>query len=207
MSSELVRMVTPGLQAHGAPRLIQENIMKYVKTLGLLAVAAAALMALAGTASATILTSPAGTTYTGSIVATSTNIEIDGPWVTIKCGHSKLEGDITSHGGAEVGSHIDSLTFTECNYPTTVKQAGTLGIDGSNTLKSTGIELSLATSIGTCVVTTNGSHFGVLTEGTPAVLDLNSAPLHRTAGNFLCGTWGNLTGTYTFTTPSTLLVD
>ncbi len=129
-----------------------------------------------------------------------------------RLGHDQMwplrnQGDVTSHGGSEVGSHIDSLTFTGCNYPTTVKQAGTLGIDGSNTLKSTGMELSLNTSLGTCVVTTNGSHFGVLTEGAPAVLDLNSAPLHRTGGNFLCGTWGNLTGTYTFNTPSTLLVD
>jgi hypothetical protein len=181
--------------------------MKYVKMLGLLAVAAAALMAFAGTASATILTSPEGTTYTGSIVATSSNSELDGAFVTVKCGSSTAEGTVESHGGAEVTGNISSLTFTECNYATTVKNAGSLGINNTNGVKSTGAEVSIATSIGTCVFTTNGTAVGSLTEGAGASLDINSSKIPRTGGNFLCGSSGTWTGNYSVTTPSSLWVD
>ena len=67
--------------------------MKSVKILGLLAVAAAALMALAGPASATITSG--GSAYTGEIVATSSNFEIDGS-VDIKCKHSTFAGSTTA---------------------------------------------------------------------------------------------------------------
>ena len=181
--------------------------MKYVKMLGLLAVAAAALMAFAGPASATILTSPAGTTYTGAIEATSTNGELHGSFVTVKCTHSVAKGSVASHGGAEVHGNVSSLTFTGCNYATTVGKAGSLTISGTNAVKSTGAEVSIHTSVGTCVFTTNGTPVGTLTEGTPAVLDINSSKIPRTGGNFLCGSSGEWTGSYDLTTPNDLWVD
>lgn len=188
--------------------------MKYVKILGLLAVAAAAPMAFVGTASATELTSSVGSTPT--IQATSTNVAIDGPWVTIKCLKSQFEAQIESHGaGVPASGKLSTLHFTECNYPVTVNKVGTLSVTGTATTgdgtgMSSGIELSLHTSVGTCVVTTSNTDLGTLTgsnnTGGHAVLDLTSAPLHRTGGNFLCGTWGNWTGNYTITSPSSLEV-
>ena len=72
--------------------------MKYVKMLGLLAVAAAALMAFTGTAAATQVTSPAGTLYTGKITATSSNSELHGAFISVSCTSSHVEGDVDSHG-------------------------------------------------------------------------------------------------------------
>ena len=182
--------------------------MKYVKMLGLLAVAAAALMAFAGTASATNLTSPEGTTYTGEITATSSNSELDGAFVTVKC-HSHIQGHVTSHGGTYVHGHIDVLQFTGCNYTTTVTNAGSITIHktSGNVVTSTGAEVSIATSVGTCVFTTNGTSVGSLTEGTNASLDIASAKIPRTGGNFLCGSSGTWTGSYDLVTPNNLWVD
>jgi hypothetical protein len=187
--------------------------MKYVKMLGLLAVAAAALMAFAGTASAstTTLTS-GGTAYTGEIAATSTNGELDGAFVTVKCGHSEAKGTVAEHGGAEAKGTISSLTFTSCNYETTVKNAGSLAINGTgNGVKSSGAEVSIHTSVGTCVFTTNSTTVGTLTDssetGGKAVLDINSSKIPRTGGNFLCGSSGTWTGNYTVNTPANLVVD
>ena len=181
--------------------------MRYVKSLGLLAVAAAALVAFAGTASATTLTSPEGTTYTGEIKATSTNSELHGAFVTVKCNHSELRGDVTSHGGAEVGAHIDQLTFTECNYPVTVTLNGTISINGSNVVKSIGLTIDIHTSVGTCVFTTNSTVIGSLWEGIKAFFRMLLGKLPRTGGNFLCGSSGEWTGDYDLTTPNDLWVD
>ncbi len=182
--------------------------MKYVKMLGLLAVAAAALMAFAGTASATTLTSPEGTTYTGEIVATSTNSKLDGSFVTVECSHSQAKGNVEGHGaGVDVTGKISSLTFTGCNYTTHVKAAGSLAINSSNGVSSTGASVEITTSVGTCVFTTNGTSVGSLTEGTGATLDINSAKIPRTGGNFLCGSSGTWTGSYEVTTPGSLWVD
>ena len=186
--------------------------MKYAKMLGLLAVAVTALMAFAGVASATTLTSPAGTTYTSTIKATSTESSLDGAFVTVTCAHSAVEGKVESHGAASTaGGKISSLTFSSCNYPTTVKKAGSLeihGLGGGNgTLTSTGAEIEIATSVGTCIFTTSATDVGTLTGGTTAKLDIASAKIPRTGGNFLCGSTGTWTGSYTVNTPDTLLVD
>ena len=185
--------------------------MKYVKMLGLLAVAAAALMAFAGTASATTITSSGG--ETPSITATSTNSELDGAFVTVKCSHSEAKGEVTAHGaGVKASGPISSLTFTSCNYETTVEGAGTLSIDGTNnSVSSNEAKVSIKTSVGTCVFTTNNTAVGTLTEssetGGNAILDINSSKIPRTGGNFLCGSSGTWTGSYTVNSPTTLNVD
>jgi hypothetical protein len=191
-----------------------------MKTLKMLALAcgAAAIMAIfAAPASATLLTSPAGTTYTGSLEATSTNLKWHGSFVTIECSHSKWAGKVESHGAAvTVKSTLSSLSFTGCNYAYTVKTAGSLEIhtdtavaDGNGTVTWSGAQIEVATSVGTCVFTTNGTHIGTLTgsDSVKAVIDINSAKIPRTGGNFLCGSSATLTGNYTITTPSTLTVD
>ncbi len=196
--------------------------MKYLKMLGLLAVAAAALMAFAGSAAATVATSPKGTVYTGKYVATSSNSELHGSFVTVKCGHSLVEGKVEQHGaGVTTKGPVTYLDFTECNYVVLIHSAGTLeahatAINGTNadgTVTSNGAKIELQTSVGTCIFTTNSTDIGTGTltssdtTGGNAVLDVSSAKIPRTGGNFLCGSSGTWTGSYTVTTPSTLYID
>lgn len=182
--------------------------MNQCKMLGLLAIAAAALMAFAGTASATTLTSPAGTTYTGTLKATSTSVSMQGSWTSISCKHSTLEGSLEAHGASVTAVvNLGTLTFGECNYPVTVLKAGTLEIHSNGSITSSGTEIALHTSVGECVYGTNNSTFGTLTGGTPAALDYQPTKFFRSGGTFLCGsgtTWG---GNFTFSSPETLLVD
>jgi hypothetical protein len=185
--------------------------MKYVKMLGLLAVAATALMAFASAAVAgSTLTSPEGETYTGNIVATSTNSELSGSFITVKCSHSEAKGKVEQHGSENAGGKVTSLTFSECNYKTTVKNEGTLEISSTGTVTSKGAGVEIETSVGTCVFTTNattGTTVGSLTEGKGASMDINSASIPRTSGSFLCGGSGTWNGSYDLTTPNDLWVD
>jgi hypothetical protein len=184
--------------------------MKYIKMLGLLTVAAAALMAFAGSASATSVTSSEGSTP--NIVATSTNSKLDGAFVTVECAHSKVEGNMESHGaGVTVEGAIDFLSFTGCNYQVTINTKGFLAahIDvntGDAKITSSGASITIHTSVGTCTFTTSGTEIGALDGGTPAVMNINSAKIPRTGGNFLCGSSGTWTGNYTVNSPSTLEV-
>ena len=179
--------------------------MKHFKTL---IVAAAALMAFAATASATTLTSPEGTTYTGNIAVTATNSEMDGAFVTVKCGHSEAKGSVEVHGaGKDISMTLSLLTLTGCNYHTTVKNAGGLEITSANAVISRGMEFSINTSVGTCSFSTNYTPIGSLTEGGNVSWDINSAKIPRTGGNFLCGSSYTWTGGYDFTTPNDLWVD
>lgn len=188
--------------------------MKHLRMLGLLAVAAAALMAFAGSASATSVTSNNGTTP--EIRATSSNSELDGAFVTVKCSHSEVHSKVEQHGpSVTVKGKNSLLTFTGCNYEVTVKTAGSLELHGTSTtgnaaLTSLGAEISIHTSIGTCIFTTNSTVIGEITgsnhTGGNAVLDLNSAKIPRTGGNFLCGSSGTWTGSYAIGTPSTFEV-
>ena len=187
--------------------------MKHIKTLGLLAVAAAALMASAGTASATALTSTEGSTPT--IKITSSGTSFDGPFVTVFCGHSYAEASITGHGaGVPASGNISKLEFTSCNFPVTVSKAGSLSFTGTSTtgngtLSWSGATFSIHTSVGTCGYTTNNTHIGTVTgsnnTGGHAVLDL-TGKIPRTKGNFLCGSSATWTGSYTFFGPSKLEV-
>jgi hypothetical protein len=181
--------------------------MKYVKMLGLLAVAAAALMALAGTASAKV-TSPAGTEYSGAITATSTNSALDGT-VDITCKHSGVSGTLASKGATN--GTITSLTFTECSRAVTVTATGTLSIASNGEVKSTGARVTVQTTIlgfpVHCIYKTENTKVGTLTEGVaPAVMHIGSAPIPQEATSGLCGEDAEWTGNYTVTTPATAIV-
>jgi hypothetical protein len=201
--------------------------MKYIKMLGLLAVAAAALMAFAGTASATTLTSPAETTYTNSIAATAGETTLHGV-ATITCLKSSVEGPVEAHG-SEVTTRgsINSLKFETCgtDHVTVLTNGtgafgtGTLEIhtqekkpNKNGTLTSNGTRITIQiTALGiSCVFETQNTHIGTVTGGTPAVLHIESAPIPRVDGDsgpFCTSEPGIWTGSYTVKTPSTLLVD
>ena len=207
--------------------------MKYVKVLGLLAVASAALMAFTASASAATLTSPTGTTYTGTISASGTKPTLDGSFTTVTCLKSTVEGKVEQHGvSATVAGKISKLTFEECNFPVTVIKLGSLELHAINnpvagqahstcstgndmctgTLTSVGAEVTVATSVGTCTFSTGaGTSVGVVTPtgdtGGTGVIDIGSSPIPRTGGNFLCGSSATWTGSYTVNTPHNFWID
>lgn len=188
--------------------------MKYIKMLGLLAVAAAALMAFAGVASATTITSSSG--ETPSIVATSSHPVLHNASLGTEttCTESTVEGKVDSHGAGAAEGKISKLTFGNCgNSHVTVKTAGSLsivgaGATGNGTLTSTGAEITVTnTSVGvSCIYKTNSTHIGTVTGGTPAKLKIESALIPRTGHSFFCGSQGQWTGEYTVTSPGTLSV-
>ncbi len=166
-----------------------------------------AVLAFAGTGSAATFTSPEGTTYTGSLVATSTNSKLEGAFVAVECSHSELKASVEQHGSVNAGGNVSSLTFTGCNYTTHILNAGTVTSDSTGTLWSTGGKITVQTSVGHCIFTTNNTDIGNLVEGSGGVLALSSSKIPRTGGNFLCGSSGTWTGSYDLTTPNDLWVD
>ena len=206
--------------------------MKYAKVLGLLAVAAAALMAFAGVASATYLTSPSGVTYTSTIKA---EVELghailhseNAPTAfTVECNIGAVEGTVSAHGLPEsttASGAISSLSFSGCTNGATVivNKPGSLEVhtdtagkvDGNGTLTSSGAEITIHVPVLNikCIYTTNGTDVGTLTgskvTGATATLDINSATIPRTGGSAFCGTGGFWTGNYKVTTPDYLDVD
>jgi hypothetical protein len=187
--------------------------MNYLKSFGLLVIAVTAMLAFAGNALATTVTSSAGSTPTAS--ATSVNAQLEGSPVPVSCGHSHFHKEEVSHGVGPVQWKVTTLSFTNCNYQVTVQKAGTLSTHGSSstgngTQTSTGMEITIHTSVGTCVLTTNNTDVGTITgsnnTGGNAVWDINSAKVPRTGGNFLCGSSFTWTGSYSITTPASLEV-
>jgi hypothetical protein len=119
--------------------------MKYIKMLGLAAIAAAALTAIlgAGTASATTLCENSTTTGCAKHVNSNTTIKFTaedsikllGPFSIIidTCTASTVEGPTTSTGndtGGAVTGTITTLTFGNCTRPTTVSSTGTFETPG-----------------------------------------------------------------------------
>jgi hypothetical protein len=190
--------------------------MKYIKILSLLAIAAAALMALAGSALATTITA-GGSTYstTGEISATAEgHVVLDNPIAKIECASGVETKKALTHGsGITASAGINILEFFNCtnSWHVTVISAGSLEIhsigSGDGTLTSSGATVE-STRFGiTCRYSTNGTDIGTLTDGTHATLDISAAiPFH--SGSGLCGsgatTW---TGSYNVTTPTNLSID
>jgi len=203
--------------------------MKYVKILGLLAVAAAALMAFAGSASAATLTSPENVTYTGEIHATSEgHAKLENPVAKIEC-HSTVKGTVEKHGtGVTVGGAISELLWgtegslngkcTNSWHVTTVT-AGSLEVHykapGEGTLTSTGATVDTTRLGVTCTYRTNETHIGTLTDSSKTVPAGGTATLHVSASiplhsesSGLCGS-GNAKweGSYSVLTPMSLWID
>lgn len=191
--------------------------MKHVRILLLLAVAAAALMAIVGTASATTITAPAGTVNTSDPFWESEGyVPIDNPISTIKC-VSILSTQVDSHGaGVTAKGLVNFLNFTNCtdSWHVTVVTAGALEYHasggGNATVTWSGMTIE-ATRFGiTCRYKTNNTDIGFLTPAASstahATLHIQGAfPFH--SGSPLCGsgdtTW---TGSYTITTPKGLTI-
>ncbi len=191
--------------------------MKYVKTLGLLAVAATALMAFAASASATTVTSSTGETPTFHATIGQTTFH---GIATITCASGALSGSISSHGsGVTASGSISTLTYSECGpVHVTVLTNGT-GANGTGTLEvhatmstgngaftGNGTRITVqVTSLGvSCILETQNTTLGTVTGGENAILHLESANIPRVSGDsgIFCGSNFIVTGSYTFTHPS-----
>ncbi len=201
--------------------------MKYLKMLGLTAIAAAALMAFAGNAVAGSVTVN-GAVYTGSLTAESEekaipgtkHVVLTGPLgLVVKC-NSHVAGNIATHGADPITASgpITSLVFNNCTdgYTVHVKAGGTLeahtksaAADGNATLTSTGAEVTITVPTGQpgqyfeCGYRTNGTDIGTLTGGVHATLHIE-ATIPRTHGSALCGASGKWEGSYKVTSPTNL---
>jgi hypothetical protein len=194
-------------------RRIKEERMKYIKLLGLAAVAAAALMAFvgAGTASAqgTITCSegvacPNGTT----IEATSTHVTLHPPFGEITCTHSRVHGFTTSATTGNVGTLTFGNAERKCGIWTIhVLKTGTLHTETGGILKGAGQEVTVEGSGVHCTFGTGaGTKLGTVTPssgGTKAVLDIEAKiPVVGGRSGIFCGTTAQWTGKYTVLEPT-----
>ena len=184
--------------------------MKYVKMLGLLAVAAAALMAFAGTASATLTGNGATMAKGDSIEATAGTTYLTGTWSDVNCTHSAVKGEVTKNETKSAEGKVNSLSFSGCNYAVTVKKTGELVLEGT-TLISKGAEIRVHTSVGECIFTTGtGVTSGTVEDsnntGSTAKLNINNSKIPA-SGGFFCGATGEWEGSYTVSNPDSLVID
>lgn len=198
--------------------------MNRKKILGLLAVAASALMALAASASADIATSPTGTPYTKTFRAEAEgHAVLHNPIAKIECA-SVVEGTITSDGtGKTVGGTLTTLTFGSpvgtCTngWHVTVVLKGTLSVHTNSgtyngTVYSTGATVEATIKAGestiTCRYVTSNTQIGTITAGAPATLDVNANIPTHTGHSPFCGIGATAwTGSYNISSPSSLFFD
>ncbi|HET7590597.1 MAG TPA: hypothetical protein VFK14_10515 [Solirubrobacterales bacterium] len=191
--------------------------MKHLKMLGLLAVAAAAFMAFAGNAYAEnpVLTSPAGTEYTGTIHATletGTTAKLEAG-IEDTCTVSTVHGDVTTNTFGVASGPITGLSFgseaTPCSAEaTTVLNPGSLSIASGGAVTATGNEVTVKQFGISCIYGGgSGTVLGSLEGGTPAKLKVNTSELPKISGGLFCASKGTWTANYVVTTPGTLLVD
>jgi hypothetical protein len=198
--------------------------MKYLKMLALTAVAAGVLTAFigAGTASATVLCSttaepcpegqkwPVGTDLDFSLASGTSLIQQAGENVLKTCKGSTIRGRITNAGSptSTVSGEITNLTWSECTHSTVTLTLGGFEIHHitgtSNGTVTASEEITWTTNnplFGSCIYgLTSGDEMGTLTEGKPAVLDVNVV-IRRTQG-IVCPETATWIATYTLTAPS-----
>jgi hypothetical protein len=200
--------------------------MKHVKMLGLLVMAAASMMAFASSASATpVLTSPAGTEYTGTIHATLET----GTTALLKAGIEDTCKESTAHGIVTVNNteHAEGAlteTFTSggveptglhwggCTQDTKTITAGSLTINDAGEVFTVGSRVEVKVT-GLGIVCFYGAEkgsvrVGTLTGGTTAKLNVSTTTLQRETGSntTFCALNGTWTASYKVTTPDTLII-
>jgi len=197
--------------------------MKYIKMLGLAAVAAMALMAFVGVGSASAVTLCENDTATGCTSHVNSGATIDfsaedsiklaGPFgITIDtCTESTVQGTTSTTGtdnATAIAGTVTSLTFGKCTRLTTVGTGGTLSITesgtaGNGTVTSNGATVTIheipSPFPSTCAYSTSNTDIGVLTHNaTAATFDISATITHETA-NCPDGTWS---GHYVSTGPT-----
>lgn len=205
--------------------------MKYLKMLGLAAIAAMGLMAFLGasSASATVLCSTpvhegcgewdyaAGTTIHVTLTAgTSAILEDTSGNTLVTCTESTVHGTTSNTGGtgAAVTGNIGALTWgsasTPCTQTTDTLTNGSLSVEagaGTNgTLSGSTSKVTVSIFGVSCAYGTGaGTTLGTVTGGNPATVSIN-AVINKQEGGFLCPSTTKWTGSYTVTAPKPLYI-
>lgn len=195
--------------------------MKYVKTLGLAAVAVMALMAFleAGSASATVLTSPKGVQYEGEIVGSLEESVFETGSANLACFEGSIKGKVAKPGSetetATVAVEEWSFLPGSCTLcPAEINSGRTLELHAiagtaNGTVTSEGVTTTLSCGFKGCTYSMTGSHVGTFTgsgimAGT-ATLDIEITLKNEPSLCFFPE--GRLRATYLITTPDYLDVD
>lgn len=200
--------------------------MKYLKMLGLAAMAAAVLMAIvgAGTASATVICKnnlntekcsepyAVGTEGTASLAAGTTALfaTTEGE-VLDTCTESTIKSTLKEAGSSTttVKSGVSTMTFGKCTFATKVLNGGSAelhwikGTD-NGTLTTFNTEVTINTVFfGSCVygAPSTGIDVGTTVGGNPGSMTLNTV-FPRISGSFICPEDGVFTGKYVATSPT-----
>jgi hypothetical protein len=200
--------------------------MKYLKMLGLAAVAAAAVMAFvgAGTASAestlckvTVDPCPEASRYgAGTVIKAQleagTHATLHAGFAEITCKKSTVEGKIET--ATTPSGKITSLTFTECGTAVVkVLKTGTLTAHHTSAhngnLTVSGVEVTIEQNGVHCIyggnITTGLALTASSSSTTPATMN-STAKIPLLSGGFFCANPANWTAKYEVTTPIPLYV-
>jgi len=190
--------------------------MKHLKMLGLFVMAAASLMAFAGSASAATFTSPTGTPYTGAISASlEESALLEAGFANITCTSGTVAGKITTNNETEASGETTSVSFSNCGSATvdTLNNKGILTIlKGSRAVSGSGVEVTTAVFGTSCVYGLGaGTALGTATNTTVGGVDRVTlkinAKLPKISGGFLCASPATWTAGYNVTSPTPSFVD
>jgi hypothetical protein len=198
--------------------------MKHLKMLGLAFIAATALMAIAGsgTASATVICKnnlnttacsepyPAGTKGTASLAAgSSALLSSTAGEALVTCTESTISSTLENPGSATttVKSGVSTMTFAKCTVPVVVLKGGfaelhhITGTD-NGTLTTFGTEVTISIFGTSCVYGSgNGLDVGTTVGGNPGSMTLNTV-FPKISGSFICPSDARFTGKYVATSPT-----
>jgi len=189
--------------------------MKKLKILGLVVMAAASLTAFCSTASASpVITSPAGTEYTGSIHMTleSGASMVLRAAIDVTCTASTAAGTVTTNNTTHAQITLSTLTFSNCTKHTSVVSPGSMTINDVGEIFVSGLRVQFTdTSLGiTCFYGAEAGSVkvGTLSTGTPAKVAINTTALPRLSGSstFFCPEKATWTMSYVVTSPSSFFI-
>lgn len=189
--------------------------MKHLKIIGLALVAAAALMAFAGSASAATFTAPAGTTYTGALsssLESGSSALLKAGFAEITCTSSTVAGSITTNNETEASGSTSSVAFSSCGSATvtTLSSKGTLKINKStHAVSGTGTEVTVSLFGTDCVYGMGtGTTLGTATNSASGVTLAIKTKLPLLSSNsFLCANPAEWTANYIVTSPTGSVID
>jgi hypothetical protein len=189
--------------------------MKYVKMLGLAAVATMAFMAFAAsTASATVLCTNTGctTVYPAktTIEATSSHTRLVAAFGTVTCTTNEIEALTKNEGnkGEAVEGIVTNLNFGNCNGTVIDLAGGALAVHYKNaheaTLTSAGAQVTTSLFGVHCVWGTgSGTTLGTVKGGETPTIAVR-AVVEKLEGSPFCGSTATWEGTYTIHKPHAL---
>jgi hypothetical protein len=190
--------------------------MKYVKMLGLAAVAAMALMAFVGVGSASATTTfcktaaspcPAEWDYPNTTTIHATQVgsgKFAVPGITVTCTESTLHGFVTENSKVSVAE--ESLTFGGCNTTVKTVKGGTLSVaasgSGNGNVSASTVEVTINIGGVSCIFGAGEStNLGTYTESNTHIT-ISEKTINKTGGSFLCPGSGTWTTTYKITQPT-----